>query len=94
MARSSLKFLPPPTDKLDATATRLLAQILDRLDSDKRRPIPYYRVRELCPPLSKATVLRLVRSGDFRAIKCGSLLLIEAKSVDEWIASGKPWGQP
>ena len=77
---TELRSLPTPTD---AEASRLLA--------DTQRAIDYYRVRELCPPLSKTTVYRLLHQGKLRAIRLDGFLLIEGASVREWIESGEAW---
>lgn len=51
------------------------------------RAIPYYRVRELCPPFSKSCVFRLLRHGQLKAIRVGRVLLIDGESVRQLLES-------
>jgi excisionase family DNA binding protein len=73
------------------SADEFVSAVLDRLASDDRRAIPFYRVRELCPPLTKRYVHALIDSGELRACKLGGLLLIEADSVRAWLATAIPY---
>lgn len=75
----------------EVTAQEILDEILDRLVSDTDRPVPYYRVRELCPPFSKPFVFTLLREGKLRGVKLGGVLLIERQSLEELLKSAEPW---
>ena len=76
---------------IDASATRVLAEVIANLDSDERRPLDYYRPRELCPPLSRSTVRRLLADGTLEAVKLGGTVLVTGKSIRNWLATAKPW---
>lgn len=92
--RSHLKAVQaaPP---LTQTAEQILARVLDRLETPgEGRAFPFYRIRELCPPLSKSTVLRMIQRGELRAVRFKGMTLIEAASVDELRAKLKPWRPP
>jgi excisionase family DNA binding protein len=53
----------------------------------------FYRVREICAlaGLTKPMVYRALRQGKLRGFKLGKMLLIDARSVDEWFAEAVPW---
>ena len=54
--------------------------------------MPYYRVRELCPPFTKPKVFQLLHDGRLRAVKLDGLLLIERESLEELLRGAVPWG--
>ena len=58
---------------------------------DDDRAIPYFRIKELCPPLTKPHVRKLIASGVLRAIKRNGVVLIEANSVREWFEEAPLW---
>jgi len=76
---------------IETTAARVLSEILARLESDKGRPIPWFRVRELCPPFSKPKVYELLKSGRLRAVRLDGIVLVEAGSVEELLRSCDEW---
>lgn len=55
-------------------------------------PRRFLRVRDVLGlvPVSRATVYRAIHEGKLRARRLEGALLIEAASVDEWLASAEP----
>jgi len=84
----------PASAELDRAATRLLADLLVRLDRGDPDPFPYLRVKDLVAPrgvFSKPWLFARLREGRLRAVKLDGLLLIERASVRELLDSAEPW---
>ena len=86
MARPKLSAASP------AATTPTAAPILQKISvKNSGRLLPYVRVAELCPPLTRGYVNGLIRAGVLRAVRYNGLLLIERASVEEFVKSFKPW---
>ena len=65
--------------------------ILTRMKRDDSRPIDLYRIRELCPPLTKQWVLARLKNRDLEAKRLLGLTLITGDSLRRLLASARPW---
>ena len=86
MAKPLLQF-----QQHEAIATKIVAEILQRIDRDAERIVPYCRVNDLIPPFSKPSIYRWLDEGLLRAVKLGGITLIEIESVHELLKTAEPW---
>ena len=85
--------LPAPATRraIDACAVKILSEILDRLDSDDRRALPYFRIKELDPPFTRSFVVGLIKEGRLKARKFGRITLIPESSLRELEKTFTEW---
>ena len=73
------------------TTKEFVRAILTRMERDDSRPIDFYRIRELCPPLTKQWVLARLKTGELQARRLHGLTLITGDSLRRLLASAKSW---
>ena len=75
------------------SARDFLREIVERLGSEgPPRVIPYARVKELCPPFSRASVYRLLEGGELRGKRIGETVFVDLESVRELFEKAPDWG--
>ena len=72
-------------------ANEFAAQIIEQMQSDDRRAVPWYSVAELVPPFSKTWIYDRVRDGDLDAVTLLGRTLISKTSLDRLLKSSKTW---
>ena len=61
---------------VESSAAKILSKIFDRLDAGEAGPriLPFVRVSELCPPLSRGYVFKLLKERKLRAERYNGLV--------------------
>ena len=87
-----LRSVPPTRARHpDLDPEEFIREILDRMARDDRRPVPYYRKSELCPPFSRGWIDARLDDGTLQAVKLRGLVLVTGESLRSLLASAEPW---